>query len=350
MNKYLTFHIYSLLIFFIVSVSLLSVNVHAAEETVPIESIYTTFPPSSSISQCIPALPSTLQNPPVYKSTNNIYDSLKVPTQITKLGDTYFIVDCYHDQIIYNKDLSSPLPTWKVLTKDVKQPHTIASDGTVYLVDDTENNRILVFEKVDGKLSHTQILNSVGNRPHYIVYDVPSSSFFVWSSLTGEMYILKRNQDTNQVYITEIRSIFELAGFYIRSFTILEDYIYFPSGNNSYITVADKNTFEVIKRYPVAASIAGMAQITKIQDYYYLTVSTDVDYNQNTATLLRTPDLHTLENGIYEDVFHYFGTGGTPYYISHFDNAYYLTHHRAKPGIWNFQINDNKIEKIRVIH
>lgn len=287
---------------------------------------------------------------PTYVSTDNIYQNLKVPTQITKIGDTYFIVDCYHDQVIYSRDLLRPLPEWKVLTKSVKQPHTIASDGSVYLVDDTENNRILVFEKVSGRLTHTQTLNSIGNRPHYIVYDTITATFYAWSSLTGEMYLLKRQPGTNQVYIEKICRIDELSGIYIRSFTILGDHIYFPSGNNAYITVADKNTFQVVQRYPVDSSIAGMAQIVKIQDYYYITVSTNIHYEQHTATLLRTTDLNTLATGGYEDVFQHFGESGTPYYISQFDQTYYLTHHRTNPGVWSFRIDQNEITSVRPVH
>lgn len=351
MRKYLQTHIYRILFLLIFLYNnLFLLNVHASEGPVTENSIPASLPPITNIVQYLPAIPSTWENPPVYTSTDNIYNNLKVPTQITKLGDTYFIVDCYHNQVIYSKELTTPLQEWKVLTKNVNQPHTIASDGLVYLVDDTENNRIVIFEKVGGKLTHTQTLNDVGNRPHYIIYDTSSASFYVWSSLTGEMYILKRQSDSTQIYISEVRSIHELAGYYIRSFTIMGDYIYFPSGNNSYITVADKNTFEVIERYPVAASIAGMAQMTKIQDYYYFTVSTDTNYNQNTATLLRTTDLHSLENGLYEDIFHYFKNEGTPYYITQINNTYYLTNHRTKVGIWSFRINNNIIECIRTVH
>lgn len=45
---------------------------------------------------------------------------------------------------------------WDVMTDEISQGHTIASDGEVYLADDTENHRILVFEKEDGKFLHTQ--------------------------------------------------------------------------------------------------------------------------------------------------------------------------------------------------
>lgn len=77
--------------------------------------------------------------------TYNTYDTLQVATYLTKVADTYFLADCYHNQIIYHENLTDELTKWKVLTSDVHYAHTIASDGTVIITDDTENNRVLFF-------------------------------------------------------------------------------------------------------------------------------------------------------------------------------------------------------------
>ena len=104
----------------------------------------------------------------------NHYADLSVPTCVTKVGDLYFIVDCYHDQVIYNDSLEDPVAQWSMLptgmpvtdgtvpqspesgdrwdsppVTSLRQPHTIASDGVVYLVDDTENNRVVIYERVE---------------------------------------------------------------------------------------------------------------------------------------------------------------------------------------------------------
>ena len=68
----------------------------------------------------------------------NPYFDLSVPTYITKLQDTYFLVDCYHDEIIYSDSLDRELNEWEVMTDEINRGHTIASDGVVYLTDDTE--------------------------------------------------------------------------------------------------------------------------------------------------------------------------------------------------------------------
>ena len=280
----------------------------------------------------------------------NPYPDLSVPTWITRVEDTYFLVDCYHNQVIYHDNLTDPLTEWSVMTSDIDRGHTLASDGTVYLVDDTERHRILIFEKKDGAFIHTQTFNEIGNRPHYIVYDDSTDTFYAWSSMSGEMYLLRHNPGDTRMYLTEIRRIESLDQVYVRSFTIMDDEIYFVSGSSSIIR-ASLADFEILECYPVPDSMAGMIQLTKIQDYFYIPVSTDLSGSQDYATILRTRDLAALTKGDYEDIYDQFIGGGTPYYISEFDNTYYLTEHRL-PGhsVWSFRVEENRIKEVKLIY
>lgn len=280
----------------------------------------------------------------------NPYFDLSVPTYITKLQDTYFLVDCYHDEIICSDSLSRPLNEWDVMTDEISRGHTIASDGEVWLADDTENHRILVFEKEDGKFLHTQTFSDVGVRPHYIVYDGKTRCFYVLSSMTGELYVFAREKDSTRMALKSIRSIEKLNGIYVRSFTIIGNEIYFVSGNSTIIRARLKD-LKILEEYPVPPEIAGMVQLIKIQDYYYITVSTDADFNQDYATFIRTKDLRSLADGEYEDIYSYFIGGGTPYYITSFDGHYYLTEHRL-PGhsVWQFDVEDNEIVDVMPVY
>ena len=282
----------------------------------------------------------------VYENPQNAYSELKVPAQIKQLGGYYFIVDSYHNQVIYSKNLETPVKEWKCMTKNVELPHSIDSDGNVYLVADTENHRILVFEWKNGRFQNTQCLNNIGERPHYIQYDMSTQSFFVWSSMTGEMYILKRQPETGIVCIQEIRKIKELADYYIRSFTIADENIIFPSGNNCYMMIADKTTLEVKGRFPVTEEIAGMAFVKPIQNYLYITVSTDLSYNQKRATMIRTKDINSLANGEYEIIYHKFSTYGVPYYIDKINGLYYVTNHGSGKTILKFGVEEDNIRYI----
>lgn len=285
----------------------------------------------------------------------NPFSLLSVPTYITKVENNYFIVDCYHNQVIYHDNLDDPLYEWQVMTSDISMGHTLASDGQVYLIDDTENNRILVMEK-DVNESGTEIFvptqefTDVGNRPHYIVYDAYTDTFYAWSSQSGEMYLFRHPEQNTRMYLTEVRRIPSLNNVYVRSFTIVEDRIYFVSGNSSIIE-ADLYSFEILKEYPVPDQLAGMIQLTPIGDYYYITISTDISGNQDYATLIRVKDLKELASGNYEDVYSSFIGGGTPYYITQIEDTWYLTEHRL-PGhsIWSFQVENNEITNVTSIY
>lgn len=301
-----------------------------------------------------------LSEPTVYRQKNN-YDMLNVATYITKVNDIYFIVDCYHDQIIYNKNLTDPLNQWNVLTNEVHYAHTIASDGFMLLVDDTENNRLLVFQRMDNGYAHTQTLENIGMRPHYVQYDAQNQVFMAWSSITGEMYLVKKAENPDErgiysLYVDKILKIDELYGVYVRSFTVMEDGIYFVSGhNNQMILKAIINDsgdgFEVLAKYPVTDQIAGMVQLIKIDDYYYITVSTDNQENQDYATILRTDRLEKLADGTYEELYDQFNISrGTPYYITEIEGRYYMTHHRTNENVIAFDITDNQIEHIEVLY
>lgn len=280
----------------------------------------------------------------------NPFPTLSVPTYVTKINDLYFLVDCYHDQVIFHHNLTDPLTEWSVMTNELSKAHTIASDGSVYLIDDTENHRILVFEKSGDGFICTEEFSEIGVRPHYIIYDENTETFYAWSSMTGEMYLFRKEKETGRMYLAEILTIPELSNVYVRSFTLTKDRIYFVSGNTKIIEARRKD-LKILKEYPVPDTMAGMIQLTIIDDQYLITISTDVSGNQDFATIIQTDDLNGLSKGNYKDVYHNFVGGGTPYYISFFDGQYYLTEHRL-PGhsLWSFTMEDGNISNVNLIY
>ena len=284
----------------------------------------------------------------------NFWQSLSVPTQFNRIRDTWFIVDCYHNQILFNDAPDAQyiaLTDWQVVNSDITQGHTIAGDGEIFLADDTENNRVLVFERIVDKFITTQTYWNTGIRPHCTVYDEDTATWYVWSSMTGELFLFRRAAGTTDVYLTEQHTIEKLKGIYIRSFTIDRGRIYFVSGmpssdNPDYkpaILCCDLKTLEIVKEYPVPDEIAGMAQIVHSgKNDWFITVSTDAAGDQGAAALLRTDDPSHLADGGYTDVFaEYFGGNGTPYNLSQVDQYWYLTVHVSEgPCIWRFELDD----------
>ncbi len=307
-----------------------------AEDTLPI-------PPASAV----PTISTTAVTP---KNPTNPHSTLSVPTQITKIDGLYFIVDCYHNTVIYNDNLQDPLNQWSVLTDEINRGHTIAGGKGTYLIDDTENNRVLLYQKDENSFDKVQEIENIGIRPHYSLYNNKLKTFYVWSSMTGELYFLKQDSHSNSFYISDIKQIEKLVDVYVRTITIIDDDIYFVSGNSSIIR-ASLDTFEILEEYYVPPELAGMVQLEKIQDYFYITVSTDVNGNTDYATIVRANDLHCLVDYEYEDIFEYFDEQGTPYYLGQMDEHWYLTAHRYDGvGIWQFDIINNEIENVILIY
>lgn len=290
----------------------------------------------------------------------NTYDTLNVATYITKIDGIYFIVDCYHNQIIYHDNLSDPLNQWNVLTDEVHYAHTIVSDGTILLVDDTENNRLLVFQQLADGYVHTQTLDNIGMKPHYVQYDANREQFMAWSSITGELYLLRRSKQADEkgIYSLSIENILqieELYGVYVRSFTLIKDEIYFVSGHNNQkiikAVINEQDQIDIVAEYQVPPAIAGMVQLTRIGEYYYITISTDNQENQDYATIIRTKELEELETGAYEDIYDMFGVqGGTPYYITEIEGKYYMAHHRTTENIIAFDVEENQIKNVSILY
>ena len=285
--------------------------------------------------------------------THNEYDLLSVPTYVTKIDNNYFIVDCYHNQVIYNDNMTDSIKDWSVMTRDIEMGHTIASDGRVYLIDDTERHRILVMEKDkqnSDRFIPTQEFTNIGTRPHYIIYNNERDTFYCLSSMTGELFCFRTDPNTSRVYLTQKMAIPELDGYYVRSFTIIDDSIFFVSGNANIIE-ASLDDLSIIKSYPVPFSMYGMVQLTKIQDYYYITISTDGSGSQDAATIIRTKSLDSLITEEYEDIYDLFIGGGTPYCITNVDDTYYLCEHRISGHtVWSFEVKDNNIENITSLY
>ncbi len=285
-------------------------------------------------------------------SVSNNYSTLRVPTQIVKINSSYFIVDSYHNQVIYNGGAGGKLTDWSLMDNRLNQPHAIASDGIVYMVMDTENNKVSIYEKGNVCFYKLQEFDNIGNRPHYVIYDEATGLFYAWSSTTGEMYLFRREQESTNVVLENVMQVPSLYGKYVRSFTIEGDLIYLPCVTSSSIVVVDRYTFEVKAEYPIPITMAGMNQITKIQNYFYITVSSDYNDDQKFATIIRTPSLEQLSMGCYENIYSKFGKDGVPYYISFFDNYYFMVVIRENGAscLYKFNIVEDNIQNIQKIN
>ena len=267
----------------------------------------------------------------VFSLKTSEYSESAVSTQQVNLNGISFIVDTYHDRILYkdSENLGYNLFSWKVMADDFNKPHSISSDGSIYLVTDTDNNRVATYTRLpSGEFIELQSFENVGIRPHYCVYDAPTASFYVWSSYTGEMYIYKRTSGTYMVTLSAVKSIPALYGLYTRSFTIDGDNILLCSQGAGGIVVVNKRTFGFVGAYPVPDMLGGVVQVVHVGSHYYLTTSSDRFGNMNMAATYRSSSLAGFMSlATCEDVTTALGGASglqIPYYITECGGLYYV--------------------------
>lgn len=285
----------------------------------------------------------------VYKVTDEIHqlddgvawnERLYSPTQINKFGDLYFINDCWQHRIIYNDNLESPISEWQTMTDNIKGGHTLSSDGDIYICDDTDNNALRVYVKNDNGFELVQTINELCYRPHCTCYDEVTELFYVLGAY-GELFVF-RNENNILVQERHITFDGQISG-YTRTFSVIDGYMYIV-GNSIYV-VDYKNGFGVIGAYAIPQELQGTVGLCKIQDYYYLTIYTDINYKKAPA-LIRTTDLSLIAQENYENIYDDFGITGTPYMITEIDGRYYITEVDQNNGIISFDVVDNEVMNV----
>ncbi|MCR5715751.1 MAG: hypothetical protein K6G23_02775 [Lachnospiraceae bacterium] len=285
-----------------------------------------------------------------YHYYQNTYDKFSVPAMVTQIGSQYYLTDTYHDQILRSEAIGVAPKDWSVMAYDLKQPHGIAGDGTVFLALDTENDRVKVY--VDGEEGYTEIQNfeHIGVRPHAIAYLESKQQFCVWSSMTGEMYYFARTEGKNEVNLIATKAVKRLYGKYTRSFTVDEarGEILLPSMDAREIVVVDEDSFRVKKTYTVPESLGGMVQILPVDGGYILTTSTDSDWNHEAATIIFADSLQSISDGKVVDVNAKFGGDGAPYYITKIGDIYYTPVLKEKEPacLYSFRVEDGILSDV----
>ena len=278
---------------------------------------------------------------------NNLY----VPTMINKIGKDYFIVDCWNNRVIYSDSLERDISEWNTLIEDnYVGGHSICTDGDIMVLDNTDNSQVLVFDKENENYFCKQVISNVNGRPHYVIYDEVYKYFYVIGSTVGKIYVYKNENGFLKWVRTE--KIKEIKDSYVRSISIISGKLYTVSGPGKICQYSiSKKKFKFEKEYLVPNELVGMNQICKIEDYYYITVNTDSTGSVDGTCIVRTKNLENLNNGDYENLYDEMGFVGQPYFITNFDDKYYITEISADRGngIKSFQISNGKIENLNTL-
>lgn len=285
-----------------------------------------------------------------FDTFNPFVIGFSVATQVYSVNGEYFIADAYNNQILYTNNYRNASADWNLMGNRLFRPHAIASDGTIYMAVDTDNHRVVTYAKTDQGFQVIECFENVGVRPHYVEYDASTGQFYVWSSMTGTMYIYERSFDGLNVTLTKTAYIEDLDGYYTRSFTIDGDKIYLPSMGRNAIYVVSKSDFNVQNIYPVSEELGGMVQVRHEQNYYYLVTSTDAYGDHRKAAFVRSSSLAGFVEGSYENLRDLFPEiEGIPYYITYLEDGHYytpLTLGYSPSYICRFDIENDQITNI----
>lgn len=285
----------------------------------------------------------------VFLKEKTYKDVLYVPTQITKIEDYYFIMDCWQHRLLYSDDLDKPISKWKTMTEEITGGHSLAFDGELYVTEDTEGSRMLVFKRVGDTFEMTQAIEGIMGRPHYTLYDEDTKRFYTVTSNGGTLHSF-----VNKDGILELESTVqfeELASSYVRSLNIIDGYMYLTCGPG-YISKVDYRTenWQIIERYPVPTEFYNMNFFTKIGDYYYCTIN--VTGEAQTSEIVRAKNIEDFATGNYESMYEHMDFAGTPYYISFFDGKYFITEvgEFGNNGIRSFEVGeDGEITNVEIL-
>lgn len=248
-------------------------------------------------------------------SDSSYRQRLYTPTLITKLGDRYFIVDCWHHRIIHSTRLDVPVGRWQILDDDLAGPHSIATDGELYVTEDTGRHALKVYrEDRKGHFHCLQTLADIGQRPHRTLYDPDHDQFLVIGSGDQHLYFLQK--ENGELKRRSKAHIPGLGTQYCRSITHHQGLLYFV-GVNDIIShpLNDLGLDPMHTHLPLHEHYQGA------NDLYYL--------DDTSGILTCTPGkafffdrVEQLQEGTATELSAHFQ--GTPYYLSAFDGQLWI--------------------------
>lgn len=278
----------------------------------------------------------------IFWATNRWRWRLYTPTLIEKIGELYFIVDCWHHRVLYSRELKPEIGRWQVLDDDLAGPHSIASDGVLYVVDDTGRNGIRSYMRDGDAFRLVQEVGDLGRRTHRVRYDKETAAFYVLSA--HDPSITKLVRDGEQLTVRYTKPLEFLNGEYTRSFVIIDGFMYFVPGPRT-ITKARyrDDSYDLVASYPVPRNLEGMNDLFRTDDGWYYVTSTDP------ANIFRARSLEDFGTGRYEDVRRQLSLRGIPYFLSAIDGRFFITQINRWSGILSFVHRDGNIADVRVL-
>ncbi|MFJ7736389.1 hypothetical protein ACIQ2D_08595 [Lysinibacillus sp. NPDC097287] len=224
---------------------------------------------------------------------------------MNKLNGKYFIVDCYHHRIIYSDDLDVEIKDWTIINYEFAGPHSIASDGDVYVVDNTGRNEVLVF---DSNFRRIQTIPGIEGRPHKVIYT--NNHFYVLSSFAQKIYCYENIN--NKLVLDHIGNLDFMGHDYARSMNVIDGYFYIACETTNNILKVDFN-YNLVESYDLPIGTNQLVDINYFDGYFYITAMDSKIY--------KTDDL----SASWENIYLQLNFLGKPYFITIINNQLCIT-------------------------
>ncbi|MGE7940617.1 hypothetical protein ACQKNB_00880 [Lysinibacillus xylanilyticus] len=233
---------------------------------------------------------------------------------------------------------------WEIADFTISGAHSIASDGDVYVVDNTGYHEVVV---LDNDFKFKQRFKNIGERPHKVIYDDFTNAFYVIA--TPSIYCFKKDSE-GYLYLDYQKELSFMTGGYVRSIRIIDGLMYFVSGRSKIVVTNYRDkSYSILNEYTAPDELAGMNDIAKVGNFFYLTATQNVE-GDIAPMIVRTYDLSRLMSGNYEDLYNVLGFKNTPYFISVFDNKVFITEIGTESnGIYSFEIEDVNLSNIEKV-
>lgn len=190
----------------------------------------------------------------IEKVEQTIQYRLNTVTNVEKIGSTYFMVDCWHDRVLYAERLGD-IEEWNILDRNLYHPHSICEGKGIYAIENTENGSVCFYIRNNTFPKVGEI--EAGKRPHRLIYDKVRDIFWMMAGESQEIYGIR--VVNNSIMLCFRQKIEELYSAYVRSIRMIDYKFYIVSGPGYILQLTfEDDKFVVEKKYQVPGEYCGM--------------------------------------------------------------------------------------------
>jgi hypothetical protein len=212
--------------------------------------------------------------------------------------------------------MSGNLDSWREVATQLRDTHSVASDGKLVVADSSEENKVVAFVADAESFQEQTVIHEVGQRPHRIHYSKGNAAFYVLSAISGSISKFQNTSDGLKLVFS--KDLPYLSGRYSRSFSIIDLEAYFVTSPGRIVRARlSDDSFAELETISLPEVARSPNDVFRASDgWWYVSATPKV--------LIRAKSPHDFAAGRFEDVYASWGLKGTPYYLSEYDGSLYI--------------------------